>query len=228
MEFNNISLITSGDLAELIFLTIITGVFFTGRRVWLLVEHNKKPAGGKVIMKGIVVCIVSGILSYTLDPFLIQIHPRLSLLLPTILGLWGEKFIDISINIKKLIKFIRWIKALYEGKEDEGDPDIFDAVNVERHKDLLDQIISLRLEIEDALVEYHERKDGQVILDCYKNTTKKVAMINFEIGEESQDDLEPIVKQKVQELYSTNDLLMDARREILYKDKDNNENNTST
>lgn len=225
MDFDNLNIITSGDLAELVFLTIITGVFFTGRRVWLLVEHNKKPAGCKVILKGIIVCIVSGILSYALNPLVMPEYPRLTLILPTILGLWGEQFIDITTNVKKLIKFLKWIRSVYKDEEDQDESDIFESIDPEHHKELLDKIISLRLKIEDALIEYHESGNDKVIIDCYKETTKEVAMINFEVSEESQDDLEPIVKRKVQELYATNDLLMDARRDILYKDKEEKDAN---
>lgn len=221
MSFDELTILTSGDLAELILLTVLTGVAFASRRIWLLVEHNKEPKWYKIVIKGLIICIISTIVNYALDPMIASMSPRLIIITPTVIGLWGEQFLDTVTDPKKLIKFIKWVKSLWKGEDNAEEPDIEGPINnPEKHKELLNMVVDLQLEINDACIEFHETKNKNVIYDCYKHTMKPIAMISLELDNESKDDMESSVKQKIQELYSAHDRLLDIRRELLNNDEE--------
>lgn len=196
MDSTSLGTLIDFSIVETLLILIISFVGAFGHEFMQFMNQNKRitiSVWGEIFITTIVVSIIS----LAINPFITAIHPRLILLPPLLLSLLGEELLNKLIHIDKSSKlFITVLKFLHVKIPDNVElpeaADPKDSLNRDpaRHKELLKEIISVKVSIEEILIQFEETKDERILLSQYKDINTSVALIKLRLrGDPDVEDV---------------------------------------
>ena len=213
------------NIVEILLITTMAflGSFF--HRLWSFVFH-RKPITLNTWMAILCNMIIVAIICLSLDPFVAAVHPRLVLLPPLLMGLVGEELINLLIHLDSSLGIIDWALNYFGiRKKDFHDPKLPDITPQEqthqKYQELLENIIDVINKIEEGLQEYEEVKDDKIILQCSRDISKDISMIELKYN--SCTDMDKTISKKYNEMMEVNAILTDLKKNY-YKKNLNQDN----
>lgn len=192
MEFN---------IVEVMLISMISFIGAFGHEFMLFLNQNKRitlAVWGEI---GVTTLTVS-VISLSINPFLVNIHPRLILLPPLLMGLLGEELLNKLIHIDKSSKLIVTILKILKIKipDDVELPEAenSNSKNPQRHIELLKEMVDTRLLIEETILQYNQTHNVVHFLEMYKKISPNMAIIKLKLKDDP--DVEDVVISEYKEL----------------------------
>lgn len=189
------------DIVEFLLIGIISFIGAFSHEFMLFLNQNKRITVS-VWVEILITTLVVTIVSLSVNPLVAKIHPRLILLPPLLMGLLGEELLNKLIHIDKSSKlFITVLKFLHIQVPEDVELPEADTVhnkNPERHKEILKDIVSIKVNIEETIVQFEETKDEHILLTGYKEINTSVALIKLKLREDP--DVEDVVLTEFQDM----------------------------
>lgn len=192
MEFN---------IVEVMLISMISFIGAFGHEFMLFLNQNKRitlAVWGEI---GVTTLTVS-VISLSINPFLVNIHPRLILLPPLLMGLLGEELLNKLIHIDKSSKLIVTILKILKVKipDDVELPEAenSNSKNPQRHIELLKEMVNTRLLIEETILQYNQTHNVVHFLEIYRKINPNIAIIKLKLKDDP--DVEDVVISEYKEL----------------------------
>lgn len=189
------------DIVEVMLISMISFIGAFGHEFMLFLNQNKRitlAVWGEIAITTLTVSVIS----LSINPFLVPIHPRLILLPPLLLGLLGEELLNKLIHIDKSSKLIVAVLKILKIKLPEDvelpEAEVSEAKNPNRHMELLKEMVTTRLLIEETLLKYKQTNDVAQFLEVYRKVNPEVAIIKLKLKDDP--DVEDVVITEYKEL----------------------------
>ena len=226
IRMDDLNLLVNIDFMEILLISTISFIGAFGHEFMLFLNQNKRitmSVWGEIFITMVTVTIIS----LSINPFVSTVHPRLILLPPLLLSLLGEELLNKLIHIDKSSKlFITILKFLHVKLPENVDlpeAEVSAAKNPDRHVELLKQIIDLKVNIEDNILQYNDSHNAANILSSYKQINTDVSLIKLKLREDP--DVEDIVITEYKEMVDSFNTLTSIRAVIITNKKANIQSN---